>query len=218
MTELETLQRAKMYLDKLANGVNPLTDLPVAETDVVNNVRISRCLFYVSDVLRQLIERGRLDTASKPEISAKKRDKREPFSLTPEEIAHYEISEVPITAGEITRRLNNCLTDDHIRHLKNGAIASFLVHTGLLILTGSEGNSSQWLPTHIPSEAGKEIGIELAERESIRGRYVVTLYTAAAQRFILDNIEAIQAINACSRVARQNIDGSANSEDTPHDD
>ena len=31
---------------------------PDNEDDVINNVRISRCLFYVSDVLRQVIENG----------------------------------------------------------------------------------------------------------------------------------------------------------------
>ena len=44
-TELEIMIHAKGYLDKLANGVNPLTDEPLPETDVVNQVRISRCLF-----------------------------------------------------------------------------------------------------------------------------------------------------------------------------
>ena len=54
MTELETIARAKMYIDKLANGINPLDDTAVAENDVVNNVRISRCLFFVSDTLRSI--------------------------------------------------------------------------------------------------------------------------------------------------------------------
>lgn len=40
MTELEMINRAKTYIDKLANGVNPLTDEPVSENDIVNNVRI----------------------------------------------------------------------------------------------------------------------------------------------------------------------------------
>ena len=33
MTDLETMQRAKMYLDKLANGINPLTDQPASDSD-----------------------------------------------------------------------------------------------------------------------------------------------------------------------------------------
>lgn len=64
MTDLEIMQHAKDYLDKLAKGINPLTDQEVPEDDVVNNVRISHCLFYVSDVLRQVIENGGVIGAS----------------------------------------------------------------------------------------------------------------------------------------------------------
>lgn len=59
MTETELMQRAKTYIDKLANGINPLDDTVIDDSDVINNVRLSRCLFYVSDVLRQVIENGR---------------------------------------------------------------------------------------------------------------------------------------------------------------
>lgn len=55
MTELEIMQHAKEYLDKLAMGLDPLTGQEAPEEDIINNVRISRCLFYVSDVLRQVI-------------------------------------------------------------------------------------------------------------------------------------------------------------------
>ena len=51
MTELETMQRAKMYLDKLAQGTDPITNQEVPEDSVLNNVRLARCFFYVSDVL-----------------------------------------------------------------------------------------------------------------------------------------------------------------------
>lgn len=56
MTELAKMQRAKMYIDKLANGINPIDDTPAADSDIINNVRLSRCLFYASDVLRQVID------------------------------------------------------------------------------------------------------------------------------------------------------------------
>lgn len=56
MTEQEKLQRAKYYMDCLANGMNPLDGTSIPEQDVVNQVKISRCLFYVADVLRRQIE------------------------------------------------------------------------------------------------------------------------------------------------------------------
>ena len=58
MTELETIAHAKSYLEKMANGINPLTGEAVPETDLINQVRISRCLFFVSDILRKVIEQG----------------------------------------------------------------------------------------------------------------------------------------------------------------
>ena len=50
MTELEKIKRAKMYMDKLANGINLLDDTVVPDEDIVNQVRLSRCFFFVSDV------------------------------------------------------------------------------------------------------------------------------------------------------------------------
>ena len=57
MNELDKMIRAKMYIDMLANGTNPLNDLPLPESDIVNNFRISRCLFYVSEIIEREIER-----------------------------------------------------------------------------------------------------------------------------------------------------------------
>ena len=56
MTELEKIAYAKTYIEKLANGINPLTNQAVPDDDLINNVRISRCLFYVSDILRRIVE------------------------------------------------------------------------------------------------------------------------------------------------------------------
>ena len=58
MTELEKIERAKLYMDKLANGINPIDDTMAPDEDIINNVRLSRCFFYVSDILRQEIGRA----------------------------------------------------------------------------------------------------------------------------------------------------------------
>ena len=60
-------------MEKLANGVNPIDDSVIPDEDVVNNVRLSRCFFYVADVLGQVIDNG--GTAPQKKI------KKEPFSL-----------------------------------------------------------------------------------------------------------------------------------------
>lgn len=42
MTELDIIKHAKGYLDKLAEGVDPLTGAVVSDTDVVKQERISK--------------------------------------------------------------------------------------------------------------------------------------------------------------------------------
>ena len=39
MTELEKIAYAKSFIDKLANGINPLDGTPIPDDDVANNVR-----------------------------------------------------------------------------------------------------------------------------------------------------------------------------------
>ena len=82
MTELEKIERAKMYMDKLANGINPIDDTMAPDDDLINNVRLSRCFFFVSDVLRQVIENGGTKSA------VNKKLKKLPLEI-PMEKRHY---------------------------------------------------------------------------------------------------------------------------------
>ena len=52
---LELLIHAQNYIEKMANGINPLTGKKVPQNETINNIRISRCLFYVNDVLKNII-------------------------------------------------------------------------------------------------------------------------------------------------------------------
>ena len=59
MNEAEKIEYAQMFIDKLANGINPLDDTPIPEGEIVNHVRLSRCFFYISGILQKDIERER---------------------------------------------------------------------------------------------------------------------------------------------------------------
>ena len=185
MTELEIMQHAKSYLDKLANGINPLTDQPASDSDCINQVKISRCLFYVSDVLRRVIENG-------GNIGKAEKIKKKTFSVSHETLRNFRLSSTPISISEITRRINELVDGNDMANLKPASINTFLMECGLLVQT----ETGDGRKTKIPTEQGNMIGISAEERFSQAGSYHVTVYNSDAQQFILDNIDAIIEINA----------------------
>lgn len=187
MTELETIQRAKMYLDKLANGIDPLTDKTVPESDCINQVRISRCLFYVSDVLRRVIENGGVVDERKH-----KKEKKMPFYISHEQLKGFNFSDTSIPVSEITRRINDLIDSSAMSKLKYTSINSFLIRSGFL----SEIEYNNGTVAKTPTKQGGLLGIALEERMGQNGPYRVIVYNSEAQQFILDNMEAVIEINS----------------------
>lgn len=180
MTELEKIAYAKSFIDKLADGINPLDDSPVPDGDIVNNVRLSRCFFYVSDILRQVIENGG--------VSAQKvkNQKKLPFALTDEQRSEIRISPRPITVSDIADYLNSLVDTETMTKISSSTITNWLVHLGLLeIVERADGKKSK-----LPTEEGRGIGIITEDRLGQYGTYRVVLYSPESQQFIYDNIEA----------------------------
>ena len=186
MTELETIERAKMYVDKMARGIDPLSDRPAAETDMINQVRISRCLFFVSDVLRRVIENGGVGAKrySKPRI---KRADRKPFSLSAEQIASFEYSEEGIGAGELAGRINSLIDKEEMKPLQPTAITDWLVEMGFLERCYNGFGHEYKRPT----QKGAAFGIKPESRVTPDRTYEIVAYGPEAQHFVLDNIEAV---------------------------
>ena len=186
-TELEIMIHAKTYLDKLANGINPLTDEALPDTDIVNQVRISRCLFFVSDVLRQVIEKGGLKKTPKPP--------QIPFELSEEQIAGFQLFEQPIFISAITERINSLIENENMRKLSHRSITTFLEQEGFLI----QYSDFQGKTKREPTDQGKTLGISTEVRTSQRGDYTVVLYNMNAQQYILDHLSQIAMINQKTR-------------------
>lgn len=185
MTELEKIKRAKQYMEKLANGINPLDDTMTPDGDVINNVRISRCLFFVSEVLRQVIENGGIDPPS-----AEKKLSPIPLSIPLEDRCRFHYSEIPISASEIAKRINMLATAENMKKITYSAILNWLTEIGMM-----EGKfTAAGKYTKRPTETGRKSGISVEERTGRDGPYRIVVYNSEAQHFILDNLDAILAL------------------------
>ena len=196
MTETEKIEYAKSFIDKLANGINPLDDSPIPGQDIVNNVRLSRCFFYVSDILRQVIEAGGLPVAKSAGATG---HRKHVYSLTEEERAGLQVSDTPLTVKEIADYLNGIVDLMTTRKVSSVTINKWLLDKGFLeIVITSDGKKRK-----MPTPQGNDIGIFAEERNSQYGPYLTVPYSSQAQRFIFDHIDDIVNSVARNRVRRE---------------
>jgi hypothetical protein len=187
MTELEKIAYAKSFIDKLANGINPLDDMPIPDNDIANNVRLSRCFFYVSSILQKEIDRERR------RMPKEKKAEYLPFSITQEQINNFIYSSAPISATAVARKINWLVRDtvgeSKMERLSYKKITQWLLNIGMIEYREWENGKMKRFPT----EEGEKIGLVLSDWDNYGRRSPVIYYTEAAQRFIIDNIEAVIA-------------------------
>ena len=177
MTELETMQRAKMYLEKLSRGIDPITDREMPEDSVLNNVRICRCLHYVTGILDQVIANG--GVVGKREGT--------PFVIDRSRMGSIRLTQSPVSLTEFTGNIVACMGDPNMKKPNPKAITGWLIEKGLMELTTDAEGKQRRLPT----DAGRRAGLSTAQRMGQNGEYTAVYYDANVQRLILDHLEEI---------------------------
>ncbi len=179
MTELEMLRRAKLYMDKLAQGSDPIMGDELPEDSVLNQVRLARCFFYVSGILQQVIDNGGY-VGRKP--------KKGEFVLT-QKMLHLSPSKRPLRISEFAEMLAAAADDPNAKRPKTTVITDWLISKGFMKKTmDPEGK-----PKRLPTEIGKQIGLSTGTRQGQYGEYLAVYYSQEAQQFLLDHLEEIFA-------------------------
>ena len=182
VTEIDVMRHAKSYLEKMAEGIDPISDKAVGDADCLRQERISRCLSYVSGILGQVIE-------TETEIA------KRTFSVSPDDLKKYTFGREPLTATEIARKINAIACREGADRLRVRSITEFVYRSGLI----EDRVLADGKTVKVPSEAGVSLGISGIERTGKSGTYYMIVYDAAAQQLILDHIDAIVEINSIPR-------------------
>ena len=187
MTELEKIAYAKDFIDKLANGINPLDDTPIPDDDIANNVRLSHCFFYVSSILQKEIDRERRKSHKE-----KKTDKI-PFSITPLQLEQFEYAPYPISTTVMGKKINSLVREDleekRMEKFSYRKINYWLRDIGMIEWRDWENGKRKRFPT----PEGEDMGLVLQIWENYGRKSPVIYLSEKAQHFIIDNIEAVIA-------------------------
>jgi len=182
MTELETMQRAKMYMDKLAQGIDPVTDREIPEDSALNNVRLARCFFYVSDILGKVIANG--GTVGQHVRTLE-------FAITPEQLSQVRILDYPARITEFTELLSQAVNNPDMKRLSAAKITQWLISRGLMAqVTGTDGKQHR-----VPTQKGLQMGMSTRLRQTRDGEYNAVYYDQNMQRYLLDHLNEIISAN-----------------------
>lgn len=198
MTEKEKLMLARKYIDYLARGFNPIDESPISNDDIVRNIKISRCLLYVSDVLGEVIEKGIADT-KKVYYNKEKKAVKEDFYISYEDRERFVFSASPLTVSEIANSLTELVDGEKYNPLKATVINEWLLNNGFLKEELRYGKSHKTV-----TDEGKLIGIIEEEKISQAGiPYKRITHSIESQQFIIDNLDSIMEYNSVRKIVKK---------------
>lgn len=175
--DLELLKRANDYVFKMANGINPLTGEVVSDDDLINNIKISRCLFYVNTVLNNVLSNGGI---GKNKIKVEKVK----FNIDRKTLEKYVFIEYDVSISKIVKNINDLINDEKMNKLKSTEVTGWLISIGLLEEKVNNGKKLK-----VPTELGKNVGMYIEHRVGNFGGYDIVIYKKKMQEFIIDNFE-----------------------------
>lgn len=189
MIDLEILKHAQEYITKLSQGINPLTDKPAAESDLVRSPKIQQCLAYVAGVLERDIE------AVEEPASAQIGDSGASGIINDERKARSS-SEHDVYLKDIADLINSVAAEQGCNKFQLKWINDYLLNIGMLMPENGQ---------LIPTDEGKALGIIPQKIVSEHlGVYYVNTFSPSAQQFILDNIDAVIVFaSSCGNTTEQ---------------
>ena len=193
MEKTELIERAKMYLKLLSDGVHPVTGDTVPTDSAFVDEKIKRCFSFISQILDEYVELS--EKVKKLESEKEKTTiivpKKQEFSITQEQCDSIKLSKAPITVLSFMRNINSVIDSGSMEKLTSTRINRWLSKRGLVTTEKVQTMVSKTV--YKPSDFAVKIGIveeEVVDKKSGEVKAQIKL-EESAQLFIIENLEEI---------------------------
>ncbi len=174
--DLEKLEKAIIYVDRITEGKNPVNNLPADSDSVINDPNVIRCMYFIKDTLIALKNNGGA-------VGRGHREKKKPFPI--ESLAYFQFVEKK-TITKLTEQLNEGVDLNEFQKLKYNVITVWLKNNGYLSENYIEGDKKKYT---ISTEKGQMVGITHSLQTNTSGKsYYRVEYDKTAQEFIVKNL------------------------------
>ena len=193
MEKIELVERAKMYLKLLGDGVHPVTGDMIPKDSAFVDEKVKRCFSFISQILDEYIELS--EKVEKLESQKEKTTivvpKKQEFAITQEQCDNIRLSKEPITILSFMKNINSVIDSDSMEKLTSTRINKWLTNRGLV--TTGKVQTIVSKTVYKPSDFAIKIGIveeEIIDKKSGEVKAQIKL-GESAQLFIIENLEDI---------------------------
>ncbi|MDE5738479.1 MAG: hypothetical protein K2H93_08950, partial [Oscillospiraceae bacterium] len=172
MSKLKALQSAKICMELLAQGIDPITKNSVPECEVIKNSTVTSCFQFIVKILEK-------DITAQEEITKR-------FFVSEERIKNLKAVDEPITITKIAQNINFGISPEENGFIPSSAISYWLEQQELLVrvISSETGNIRK-------QATDKAITYGIKNLYGKNGNVKNVVYTRQAQQWIYDSIPEI---------------------------
>ena len=195
MEKTELVERAKMYMKMLCDGVHPVTGKEIPGESAFMDEKVKRCFEFISQILDEYLEltnRVVKLEEDKDKTTIILPQKRE-FSITQEQCDSIKLSKKPLSVLSFMKNINSVIDSSSMEKLSSTRINKWLSNRGLI--TSEKVQTVVQKTVYKPSDFAMKIGIieeETIDKKSGEVKAQIKL-GESAQLFIIENLEEIIA-------------------------
>ena len=177
--EQSKLDVAIKYVERIAEGHNPVNNIPLENDDVLNNPNIIRCMYFIKDVLEEVRRNDGI-------IGGK--SSKEPTLPYPTEILDNFTYSEDKSITHVLNQIYEPIVDMNVKKVSVTKVTAALKEEGYLL---DEPNPETGKTRKVPSIKGRELGIYIVEREYNGRMYESVTYNRNAQEYVVNLIRRL---------------------------
>ncbi len=170
VADTQKLLETKGLIEKLANGVNPVTGTPIQDESFLNNPKILRSFYFLTDYIPTQIEQKT--------FSPRKPTK---FLITDEQIENIALPPGKIGINEFAKAINRVIDPQVSKKVTGQMINKKLKELGIL----SESVDAEGKVNTITNENSEGYGIESVTKTFNGREYQKVVYNEVGKEFLL---------------------------------
>ena len=173
------LDVAIKYVERIADGCNPVNNASLENDDILNNPNIIRCMYFIKDVLEEVRNNGGM-------IGGK--NGREPALSFPIEVLDEFTYIEDKSVTHVLNQIYEPIAEMNVKKVSVTKVTTALKEEGYL---SDEPNPETGKTRKVPSVKGKELGIYMVEREYNGRMYQSVTYNRNAQEYVVNLIRKL---------------------------